>query len=137
MKSEMEDLSFRYTDPEHYRMITNKLKATEKDRENLMHQFVKPLDEKLKSSGLKYELKSRTKTAYSILKKMQAQQISFESIADVFAMRFIIDCDLEKEKELCWQVYSLVTERYVPDTKRLRDWITVPKPNGYESLHIS
>ncbi|MEZ7884819.1 MAG: RelA/SpoT family protein [Bacteroidales bacterium] len=137
MKSEMEDLSFRYTDPEHYRMITNKLKATEKDRENLMHQFVNPLDEKLKSSGLKYELKSRTKTAYSIWKKMQAQQISFESIADVFAMRFIIDCELEKEKELCWQVYSLVTERYVPDTKRLRDWITVPKPNGYESLHTT
>lgn len=137
LKSELEVLSFKHTEPEQYRLISNKLKATERERERLMHSFVKPLEVSLKSNGIEYTLKSRTKTSYSIWKKMQAQQIHFEGIADILAIRFIIDCEPELEKEMCWKVYSLVTEHYTPDTNRLRDWITVPKPNGYESLHTT
>jgi (p)ppGpp synthetase, RelA/SpoT family len=137
LKSELEDLYFKYSDPEHYRAITNKLKATEKDREKLAQEFIKPLEKSLKDSGIKYKLKVRTKTAFSIWKKMQAQNVPFEGVFDVFAMRFILDAPLDKEKELCWNVYSRVTEEYKPDTSRLRDWITNPKPNGYESLHIT
>lgn len=137
IKSELEELSFKYTEPEQYRLITNKLKASERDREKLMKSFVKPLEEVLKSDGISYKLKIRTKTSYSIWKKMQVQQIPFEKIADIFAIRFIIDCEPEEEKELCWKVYSRVTEYYTPDTSRLRDWITVPKENGYESLHTT
>jgi len=137
LKSEMEDLSFKYTDPEQYRFITNNLKAGEQDRKRLMDLFVKPIELSLKKAHISYKLKSRTKTAYSIWKKMQAQQISFEGVADIFAIRIIIDAQPEREKELCWQVYSFVTEHYQPDTSRLRDWITVPKSNGYESLHTT
>ncbi|MDD3034918.1 MAG: RelA/SpoT family protein [Bacteroidales bacterium] len=137
LKSEMEDLSFKYTDPEQYRFITNKLKAGEQDRKRLMDIFVKPIELSLKSAHIQYKLKSRTKTAYSIWKKMQAQQIPFEGVADIFAIRIIIDAPQEREQELCWKVYSMVTEHYQPDTSRLRDWITVPKSNGYESLHTT
>lgn len=137
MKSEMEDLSFRYTDPEHYRFITNKLKAGEQDRKRMTDLFVKPIELGLRKAHIKYRLKSRTKTAYSIWKKIQKQQIPFESVADIFAIRIILDAPPEKEKELCWKAYSIVTESYTPDTKRLRDWITVPKENGYESLHTT
>lgn len=137
IKSEMEDLSFRYTDPENYRLISNKLKAGEQERKRLTDLFVKPIEQGLKKARIKYTLKSRTKTAYSIYRKMQNQEISFEAVADVFAIRIIIDSALEREKELCWKAYSIVTENYTPDTARLRDWITVPKENGYESLHTT
>ncbi|MBP9018973.1 MAG: RelA/SpoT family protein [Rikenellaceae bacterium] len=140
LKSEMEDLSFKYTDPEQYRLITNKLKAGEQDRKRLMDIFVRPIEMSLRKAHIPYRLKSRTKTAYSIWKKMQAKQIPFEEVADIFAIRIIIDvpdASSEKEKELCWKVYSFVTEHYEPDTSRLRDWITVPKSNGYESLHTT
>ena len=137
LKSELEDLYFRHSDPEHYRAITNKLKATEKDREKLAQEFVKPLEKSLKESGISYKLKVRTKTAYSIWKKMQKQNVPFEGVFDVFAMRFILDVPLEKEHDYCWEVYSRVTQEYKPDVKRLRDWITNPKPNGYESLHTT
>lgn len=140
LKSEMEDLSFKYTDPEQYRLITNKLKAGEQDRKRLMDIFVRPIEMSLRKAHIPYRLKSRTKTAYSIWKKMQAKQIPFEEVADIFAIRIIIDvpdASPEKEKELCWKVYSFVTEHYEPDTSRLRDWITVPKSNGYESLHTT
>lgn len=139
IKSEMEDIYLKYVEPEQYRYITNKLKATEKDRQRLTEEFVKPLAQKLSDAGVKYVLKVRTKAAYSIYKKMQAQKVPFEGVYDVFAMRFIIHCDgdLKEEKDLCWKVYSYVTEEYEPDTSRLRDWITNPKDNGYESLHIT
>ena len=137
LKSELEDLYFRHSDPENYRAITNKLKATEKDREKLAQEFVKPLEKSLDESGIKYKLKVRTKTAYSIWKKMQKQKVPFEGVYDVFAMRFILDVPLEKEHDYCWEVYSRVTQEYKPDTKRLRDWITNLKPNGYESLHTT
>ena len=139
MKSELEDIYFRYAEPEQYRAITNKLKSTEKDRQKLMTQFIEPLKSKLSDEGIKYKLKIRTKTAYSIWRKMQKQKVPFEGVYDVFAIRFIIDCEPDREKEhaLCWKVFSHVTEEYESDTNRLRDWISNPKPNGYESLHIT
>lgn len=139
IKSEMEDIYLRYADPEVYRSITNNLKATAKDREKLTNEFIEPLKQRLLDEGIKYKLKVRTKTAYSIWKKMQKQKVGFDGVFDVFAIRFIIDCDPDPktEKELCWKVFSLVTEEYESDTKRLRDWLTNPKPNGYESLHIT
>ena len=139
IKSELEDIYFRYADPEQYRAITNKLKSTEGDRQKLMTQFIEPLKQKLSDEGIRYKLKVRTKTALSIYKKMQKQKVSFEGVFDVFAIRFIIDCEEDRtvEHALCWKVFSYVTEEYESDTKRLRDWISNPKPNGYESLHIT
>lgn len=137
IKSELEDLSFRYTDPENYRTITNKLKTGEQERKRLTDLFIKPIEQGLKKAHIKYKLKSRTKTAYSIHRKMVNQQIPFESVADLFAIRIIIDSPPETEHDLCWKAYSIVTENYTPDIKRLRDWITVPKANGYESLHTT
>ncbi|MBR2128085.1 MAG: bifunctional (p)ppGpp synthetase/guanosine-3',5'-bis(diphosphate) 3'-pyrophosphohydrolase, partial [Bacteroidales bacterium] len=139
IKSELEDIYFRYADPEQYRTITNKLKSSEKDRQKLMTQFIEPLKQKLSDEGISYKLKVRTKTALSIYKKMQKQKVPFEGVFDVFAIRFIIDCEEERavEHALCWKVFSYVTEEYESDTKRLRDWISNPKPNGYESLHIT
>ena len=139
IKSEMEDIYFRYAEPEQYRTITNKLKSTERDRQKLMTQFIEPLKQKLSEEGISYKLKVRTKTALSIYKKMQKQKVTFEGVFDVFAIRFIIDCEEDRETEhaLCWKVFSYVTEEYESDTKRLRDWISNPKPNGYESLHIT
>jgi len=140
MKREMEDTYLRYAQPEQYRLITNKLKATEKDREKLMAEFIEPLKSKLDAAGIQYKLKIRTKAAYSIWCKMEKQKVPFEGVYDVFAIRFIIDCDGEDhklEKDLCWRVYSFVTEEYEADTNRLRDWVTNPKTNGYESLHIT
>ena len=139
IKREMEDIYLRYAEPEKYRLITNKLKATERDRNKLMAEFIEPLKVRLDEAGIRYKLKIRTKAAYSIWAKMEKQKVPFEGVYDVFAIRFIIDCeeDPKVEKDLCWQVYSFVTEEYEPDTSRLRDWITNPKPNGYESLHIT
>jgi len=139
IKSELENIYFKQADSQLYREITNKLKSTEKDRNKLMVQFIEPLKQKLSDAGIKYKLKMRTKSAYSIWKKMQAQNVGFEGVFDVFAIRFIIDCDADRETEhaLCWKVFSYVTEEYESDTNRLRDWITNPKPNGYESLHIT
>lgn len=139
IKSEMEDIYFRFAEPEQYRSITNKLKATERDRIRLTEEFIEPLKKTLSDDGIHYKLKIRTKTAYSIWRKMQKQKVPFEGVYDVFAIRFIIDCepDAKTEKDLCWKVYSYVTEEYEADTKRLRDWVTNPKPNGYESLHIT
>ena len=139
MKREMEDIYLSYAEPEQYRLITNKLKATQKDREKLMAEFIEPLKVKLSEAGIQYKLKIRTKAAYSIWAKMVKQKVPFEGVFDVFAIRFIIDCpdDLKLERELCWKVFGFVTEEYEQDTRRLRDWVTNPKPNGYESLHIT
>ena len=139
INSELGDIYFRHAEPEQYRAINNKLKATEKDRERLTQEFIEPLKKTLSDAGIHYKLKVRTKSAWSIWRKMQVQKVPFEGVFDVFAIRFIIDCppDPALEKELCWKVYSYVTEEYEPDTKRLRDWITTPRPSGYESLHIT
>ncbi|NLZ19047.1 MAG: bifunctional (p)ppGpp synthetase/guanosine-3',5'-bis(diphosphate) 3'-pyrophosphohydrolase [Bacteroidales bacterium] len=139
INNELGNIWFRYADPEQYRAITNKLKATEKDRVQITAGFIEPLKRKLSDAGISYKLKIRTKSAYSIYRKMQVQKVPFEGVYDVFAIRFIIDCedDPKVEKDLCWKVYSYVTEEYEPDTSRLRDWLTTPRPNGYESLHIT
>ena len=139
INNELGNIYFRYADPESYRAITNKLKATEKDREQITAEFIEPLKKKLSDAGIVYKLKIRTKSAYSIYRKMQVQKVPFEGVYDVFAIRFIIDCedDPKLEKDLCWKVFSYVTEEYESDTKRLRDWLTTPRPNGYESLHIT
>lgn len=139
IKSEMENIYFRHAEPEQYRAITNKLKSTEKERQKLMTQFIEPLKQKLSDEGISYKLKVRTKTALSIYKKMQKQKVPFEGVYDVFAIRFIIECEEDRDVEhaLCWKVFSYVTEEYESDTKRLRNWISNPKPNGYESLHIT
>ena len=139
INNELGNIWFRYADPEQYRTITNKLKATEKDREQITAEFIEPLKRKLSDAGIVYKLKIRTKSAYSIYRKMQVQKVPFEGVYDVFAIRFIIDCedDPKVEKDLCWKVFSYVTEEYESDTKRLRDWLTTPRPNGYESLHIT
>ena len=139
INTELGDIWFRFADPEQYRAITNKLKATRKDREQIMAEFIEPLKKKLSDAGIVYKLKIRTKSAYSIYRKMQVQKVPFEGVYDVFAIRFIIECedDPKVEKDLCWKVFSYVTEEYESDTKRLRDWLTTPRPNGYESLHIT
>lgn len=139
IKAEMEDIYLRFAEPEQYRSITNKLKATEKDREKLKEEFIEPLKKKLSDAGIKYKVKVRTKSAFSIFNKMRKQKVPFEKVFDVFAMRFVIDCEPDRATEhaLCWKVYSYVTEEYEPDNERLRDWLTNPKPNGYESLHIT
>lgn len=139
INSELGDIYLSYAEPEQYRAITNKLKATERDRERLKEEFIEPLKKKLSAAGISYTLKVRTKSAYSIYRKMQVQKVPFEGVYDVFAIRFIIDCeaDHKTEQDLCWKVYSYVTEEYEPDTKRLRDWVTTPRPSGYESLHIT
>lgn len=139
IKSELEDIYFKFADPENYRAITNRLAATAPDREKLSRDFIEPLKVKLDSEGIHYKLKVRTKTAYSIYRKMVRQGVPFEGVFDVFAIRLIIDCEADRkvEQDLCWKVYSYVTQEYEPDTSRLRDWLTNPKPNGYESLHIT
>ena len=139
INSELGNIYFSHAEPEQYRAITNKLKATEKDRERIMQEFIEPLKKKLSDAGISYKLKVRTKSAWSIWRKMQVQKVPFEGVFDVFAIRFIIDCEPDPvlEKDLCWKVYSYVTEEYEADTKRLRDWITTPRPSGYESLHIT
>ena len=139
IKSELEDIFLKYTEPERYREIVKKIKDTGPQREALVERFINPLREKLDKEGIRYTLKARTKSPYSIWRKMQAQQISFNQVYDLFAMRFIIECDGNhaQEEALCWKVYSLVTEEYEPDTKRLRDWISKPRDNGYESLHTT
>ncbi len=139
IKSEMEDIYFRAVEPEQYRAITNKLRSTAGDRERLLSQFIEPLKQTLSDAGISYKLKVRTKTAYSIWRKMVKQDVPFEGVYDVFAIRFIIDCDGDSkaEKDICWDVYSYVTAEYETDTNRLRDWLSKPKPNGYESLHIT
>lgn len=139
IKSELEDIYFKFAEPDKFRDITRKLKATEKDRIQLMNEFIRPLEQDLSNAGIRYKLKVRTKTAYSIYKKMLKQDVPFEGVYDVFAIRFIIDCDEDRktEQDLCWKVYSYVTKEYEPDTSRLRDWVTNPKPNGYESLQIT
>lgn len=139
IKGELENIYFKFAEPEQYRLITNKLKAGEKDRQRLTEEFIRPLEQRLHEAGIKYKLKARTKSAYSIYKKMVVQKVPFEGVYDVFAIRFIIDCDedVKTEQHLCWQVYSYVTEEYEADPKRFRDWLSQPKPNGYESLHIT
>lgn len=137
LKSELEDLSLKYLEHDAYYMIKDKLNATKRSRDAYIEKFIQPIDEKLKQMGINCHIKGRTKSIHSIWQKMKKQQCSFEGIYDLFAIRIIIDSPIDQEKMLCWQTYSLITDMYQPNPKRLRDWLSVPKSNGYESLHIT
>lgn len=137
LKSELEDLSLKYLEHDAYYMIRENLNATKLVRDTYIEQFIAPIEEKLKEAGLSFHMKGRTKSIHSIWQKMKKQKCGFDGIYDLFAIRIIIDSPLEKEKMQCWQAYSIVTDMYQPNPKRLRDWLSVPKSNGYESLHIT
>ena len=137
LKSELEDLSLKYLEHDAYYMIKDKLNATKRSRDAYIEKFIRPIDDKLKQMGIKCHIKGRTKSIHSIWQKMKKQQCGFEGIYDLFAIRIIIDSPIDQEKMLCWQTYSLITDMYQPNPKRLRDWLSVPKSNGYESLHIT
>ncbi|MDR2126369.1 MAG: RelA/SpoT family protein [Prevotellaceae bacterium] len=137
LKGELENLAFKHLDAAAYRFVANKLKSTTAEREKFINTFLIPIENELKKHGFKYEIKSRTKAAYSVWRKMQAQQVSFENVYDVFAIRIIIDSEFENEQSDCWAAYSIVANIYEPDTKRFRDWISRPKHTGYESLHTT
>ncbi len=137
LKSELEDLSLKYLEHDAYYMIKDKLNATKRSRDAYIERFIGPIDEKLRAAGLKFHMKGRTKSSHSNWQKMKKQRCGFEGIYDLFAIRIIIDAPLEKEKMQCWQVFSVITDMYQPNPKRMRDWLSVPKSNGYESLHIT
>ena len=137
IKRELEDLSLKYLEPDVFYMIKDKLSATRAARDLYIANFIAPVEEKLKATGLKFHIKGRTKSIHSIWQKMKKQKCKFEGIYDLFAIRIILDSAPEKEKQDCWQVFSIVTDMYHPNPKRLRDWLSVPKSNGYESLHIT
>lgn len=137
LKSELEDLSLKYLEHDVYYMIKDKLNETKKSRDKYIENFIKPIREKLEADGYKFHMKGRTKSIHSIWQKMKKQKCEFEGIYDLFAIRIIIDAPLELEKIQCWHVFALITNMYQPNPKRLRDWLSVPKSNGYESLHIT
>ena len=137
LKSELEDLSLKYLEHDAYYMIKENLNATKKTRDAYISNFIAPIKEKLENAGLKFQIKGRTKSIHSIWQKMKKQQCGFSGIYDLFAIRIIIDSPEQQEKMQCWQAYSIITDMYQPNPKRLRDWLSVPKSNGYESLHIT
>ena len=137
LKSELEDLSLKYMEHDAYYMIREKLNETKASRDAYIEAFIKPVEEKVKAAGIHCHIKGRTKSIHSIWQKMKKQKCGFEGVYDLFAIRIIIDCPEAQEKMQCWQAYSIVTDMYQPNPKRLRDWLSVPKSNGYESLHIT
>jgi guanosine-3',5'-bis(diphosphate) 3'-pyrophosphohydrolase len=137
IKSEMEDLAVKYLEPEQYNYVDCRLKQTINSRNKLIRDFSVPLKEKLEKQGFRFTIKSRTKSIHSIMLKMKKQGVEFDEVYDLFAVRIIIESESENEKSDCWRVYSIVTDLYQPNPSRLRDWISVPKSNGYESLHTT
>ena len=137
IKTELEDLSLKYTSREVYKEIATKLNETKRSRDAYIQKFIEPVKARLEAEGLKFSIKGRTKSIHSIWNKIRKQQVPFEKVYDLFAIRIIIDCPVEREKAACWQAFSVVTDMYTANTKRLRDWISVPKSNGYESLHVT
>ena len=137
IKSELEDLSLKYTDRKQYDFIKRKLNETKRSRDAYIAEFIAPIKRKLAAAGFKFDIKGRTKSIHSINNKLKKQQVEFEGIYDLFAIRIVLDTPLEKERSECWQVYSIVTDMYQPNPKRMKDWISIPKTNGYESLHIT
>lgn len=136
-KSEMEDLYLKYVEPNIYHKISQRINATKASRTKFIRTFTRPIRENLDKLGVAYEIKGRPKSVYSIWSKMKKQSVSFEEVYDLFAIRIILDVPLKQEKPMCWHVYSLVTDCYQPNPDRLRDWISIPKANGYESLHTT
>ena len=137
VKTELEDLSLKFTDREIYKAIARKLNETKRSRDAYMNAFIEPLKKEMEEIGFPFEIKGRTKSIHSIYSKMQKQNTTFENIYDLFAIRIIFDTPIEKEKAACWQAYSIVADMYQPNPKRLRDWLSIPKSNGYESLHTT
>jgi len=137
LKSEMEDLAMKYTNPQEYNLILKKLRNTTTRRNKFIKEFIAPIEEELKKRRFEFEIKGRPKTVHSIWKKMQKQGVAFDKVYDVFAIRVILYSSSEREKSDCWQVFSLITDSWTPNPERLRDWISVPKSNGYESLHTT
>lgn len=131
IKSELEDLSLKYLEPDAYDHIVKKLEETESERRTFISKFIAPVLERLDADGIKYHVKSRTKSVFSIFQKMRKQNVPFDGVYDIFALRIIIDCEPEREKALCWTVYSHIGSIYTPNPERMRDWITIPKSNGY------
>lgn len=137
IKSELEDLSLKYTDPESYSLIVKKLEETEKDRQRYIEEFSRIMQESLNAEGLNFTIKGRHKSVFSIYKKMKKQDVSFEEVFDLFAIRIIYKSDYKNEKFLAWKIYSIVTDKFMPNPSRMRDWITTPRSTGYESLHVT
>lgn len=137
IKSEMEDLVLKYTDRETFNYIKEKLSSTKVARDAYIEKFIQPVRQNLEKAGLTFEIKGRTKSISSIRNKLKKQNIEFEAIYDLFAIRIVIDCPLEEERQQCWRAYSIITDMFQPNPKRLKDWLSVPKSNGYESLHIT
>lgn len=137
VKSELEDLSLKYLNPEMFTYIVEKLRESKEKRDQYIHDFIEPLKKELQTLGFNFEIKGRTKTIHSIWNKIKDQSTDFDHVYDLFAIRVILDTDLKNEKAECWRVYSIVTDKYQPNPSRLRDWISIPKSNGYESLHTT
>jgi GTP pyrophosphokinase len=137
VKTELEDLSMKYMEPEGYKDIAKKLAETKRERTRYINEFVKPIKEKLTNSGFEFEIYGRPKSIHSIWNKIKKKGVAFEEVYDLFAIRIILDSAPEKEKEDCWKVYSTITDEYMPSTERLRDWLSNPKSNGYEALHTT
>jgi len=137
VNSELLDLALKYLHPDDYASIVEKLKETAVERAGFVSEFVMPIEKKLQNRGFDFEMKARTKSIYSIWNKMQKQKVDFHEVYDLFAIRIILNSEPENEKATCWQVFSVVTEEYLSNPDRLRDWITYPKSNGYESLHTT
>ncbi len=137
IKTELEDLSLKYTDADEYRTIANKLKEKEPQRKKFIQKFIEPLQEILAEQGFKFKIFGRPKSIFSIYNKIKTKHVAFEEIYDLFAIRIVIDTPFDQEKSDCWKVYSIITDFYHPSPERLRDWISTPKSNGYESLHTT
>lgn len=137
IKSELEDLALRWLDPPGYGHIVERLRETAAEREKFIEGFVAPIRKRLREEGLHFHIKARTKSVYSIWRKMKRQGVGFDEVYDIFAIRIVADCPQDREKQVCWNVYSIVTDFYTPNPERMRDWISIPKSNGYESLHTT
>ncbi|MGK0385304.1 MAG: GTP pyrophosphokinase, partial [Bacteroidia bacterium] len=137
IKTELEDLSFKYIEPDLYELIINKLRDTARQRTRFINKFSFPIINSLNEAGIDYEIKGRTKSVYSIARKMKAQGVPFEEVYDIFAIRIILNSEMDNEKSNTWKAYSIVTDHYVPNPGRFRDWVSKPKSNGYESLHTT
>lgn len=137
IKTELEDLSFKYIEPDLYEEIVTKLRDTARQRNRFINKFSLPIINSLNDSGIDYEIKGRTKSVYSIARKMKEQGVPFEEVFDIFAIRLILNSKMENEKSETWKAYSIVTDHYVPNPGRFRDWVSKPKSNGYESLHTT
>lgn len=137
IKSELEDISLSFLEPDDYNLIRGRLEETASERDTFIAEFTAPIEKKLRQQGIKFHIKGRTKSIHSIWRKMKRTGVPFEEVFDIFAVRIVVDCPAEQEKQVCWNVYSIVTDFYTPNPDRLRDWISIPKSNGYESLHTT